>query len=53
MRPRVKEAVAKIREQAYRDARCGAVMLPWSVEVCLEPIRGEGTEQEVKVAACE
>ena len=22
-------------EQAYRDARCGAVMLPWSVEVCL------------------
>jgi alkylation response protein AidB-like acyl-CoA dehydrogenase len=23
-------------EQAYRDARCGATMLPWSVEVCLE-----------------
>lgn len=22
-------------EQAYRDARCGATMLPWSVEVCL------------------
>ncbi len=21
-------------EQAYRDARCGATMLPWSVEVC-------------------
>lgn len=23
-------------EQHYRDARCGATMLPWSVEVCLE-----------------
>ncbi|MEM8923133.1 MAG: acyl-CoA dehydrogenase family protein [Actinomycetota bacterium] len=23
-------------EQAYRDARCGATMLPWSVDVCLE-----------------
>jgi len=23
-------------EQAYRDARCGATMLPWSVEVCLD-----------------
>ncbi len=23
-------------ERAYRDARCGATMLPWSVEVCLE-----------------
>ena len=22
-------------EQAYRDARCGATMLPWSVEVVL------------------
>ncbi len=22
-------------EQLYRDARCGATMLPWSVEVCL------------------
>ena len=22
-------------ERAYRDARCGAAMLPWSVEVCL------------------
>lgn len=22
-------------ERIYRDARCGAVMLPWSVEVCL------------------
>lgn len=23
-------------EQYYRDARCGALMLPWSAEVCLE-----------------
>ncbi len=23
-------------ERHYRDARCGATMLPWSVEVCLE-----------------
>lgn len=23
-------------ERAYRDARCGAAMLPWSVEVCLD-----------------
>lgn len=23
-------------ERAYRDARCGASMLPWSVEVCLQ-----------------
>lgn len=23
-------------EQHYRDARCGATMLPWSVEVCLD-----------------
>ncbi len=23
-------------EQAYRDARCGATMLPWSAEICLE-----------------
>jgi len=37
-------------EQHYRDARCGATMLPWSVEVCLErlgrvglyPERGDG-----------
>ena len=23
-------------ERYYRDARCGATMLPWSVEVCLD-----------------
>lgn len=25
-----------VLEQSYRDARCGATMLPWSVEVCLD-----------------
>jgi alkylation response protein AidB-like acyl-CoA dehydrogenase len=29
-------------ERLYRDARCGAVMLPWSVEVCLERLGGFG-----------
>ncbi|MDH3678607.1 MAG: acyl-CoA/acyl-ACP dehydrogenase [Acidimicrobiia bacterium] len=29
-------------EQAYRDARCGATMLPWSVEVCLERLGRAG-----------
>ncbi len=36
-------------EQAYRDSRCGAVMLPWSVEVCLERLgrtRLYGTESD-------
>ena len=35
-------------ERMYRDARCGATMLPWSVEVCLERLGRaglvEGTE---------
>jgi alkylation response protein AidB-like acyl-CoA dehydrogenase len=35
-------------ERLYRDARCGATMLPWSVEVCLERLGRaglvEGTE---------
>lgn len=36
-------------ERLYRDARCGATMLPWSVEVCLERlgqyglVDGDGT----------
>lgn len=36
-------------ERLYRDARCGATMLPWSVEVCLERlgqhglVEGDGT----------
>jgi alkylation response protein AidB-like acyl-CoA dehydrogenase len=29
-------------ERLYRDARCGAVMLPWSVEVCLERLGRAG-----------
>jgi len=26
----------QVLERLYRDARCGATMLPWSVEVCLD-----------------
>jgi alkylation response protein AidB-like acyl-CoA dehydrogenase len=33
-------------EQAYRDARCGATMLPWSVEVCLERLGRAGLYPE-------
>lgn len=33
-------------EQAYRDARCGATMLPWSVEVCLERLGRSGLYEE-------
>jgi alkylation response protein AidB-like acyl-CoA dehydrogenase len=29
-------------ERLYRDARCGATMLPWSVEVCLERLGAHG-----------
>ena len=29
-------------EQFYRDARCGATMLPWSVEVCLDRLGSTG-----------
>jgi alkylation response protein AidB-like acyl-CoA dehydrogenase len=29
-------------ERLYRDARCGAVMLPWSVETCLERLGRSG-----------
>ena len=29
-------------EQAYRDSRCGATMLPWSVEVCLSRLGRAG-----------
>ena len=29
-------------ERLYRDARCGATMLPWSVEACLERLGGYG-----------
>jgi alkylation response protein AidB-like acyl-CoA dehydrogenase len=29
-------------ERLYRDARCGAVMLPWSVDACLERLGRSG-----------
>jgi alkylation response protein AidB-like acyl-CoA dehydrogenase len=29
-------------ERLYRDARCGATMLPWSVEVCLDRLGAYG-----------
>jgi alkylation response protein AidB-like acyl-CoA dehydrogenase len=31
-------------ERLYRDARCGATMLPWSVEVCLDRLGRYGIE---------
>ena len=34
-------------ERAYRDARCGASMLPWSVEVCLERLGTTNLYDEV------
>ncbi len=33
-------------EQHFRDARCGATMLPWSVEVCLERLGRTGLYPE-------
>ncbi len=33
-------------EQFYRDARCGAAMLPWSAEVCLERLGRSGLYPE-------
>jgi alkylation response protein AidB-like acyl-CoA dehydrogenase len=35
-------------EQHYRDARCGATMLPWSVEVCLERLGRSGLYDDVE-----
>ena len=37
-------------EQAYRDARCGAAMLPWSVEVCLERLGAASLGDPTKAA---
>ncbi len=34
-------------EQHYRDARCGALMLPWSAEVCLERLGRHGLYDDV------
>lgn len=33
-------------ERLYRDARCGATMLPWSVEVCLDRLGRYGLADE-------
>ena len=38
-------------EQYYRDARCGATMLPWSVEVCLDRLGRAGLFPEAEEAA--
>ena len=35
-------------EQYYRDARCGATMLPWSVEVCLDRLGTTGLFPEAE-----
>lgn len=35
-----------VLEQHYRDARCGATMLPWSVEVCLDRLGRAGLYPE-------
>lgn len=37
-------------EQHYRDARCGATMLPWSVEVCLDRLGRAGLFPEADEA---
>jgi alkylation response protein AidB-like acyl-CoA dehydrogenase len=38
-------------EQHYRDARCGATMLPWSVEVCLDRLGRAGLFPEKEMGA--
>ena len=38
-------------ERLYRDARCGATMLPWSVEVCLERLGRFGLTDESEAPA--
>lgn len=38
-------------ERLYRDARCGATMLPWSVEVCLERLGRFGLTDESETPA--
>ena len=37
-------------EQLYRDARCGATMLPWSVEVCLDRLGRGGLFDDAEEA---
>ncbi len=38
-------------EQHYRDARCGATMLPWSVEVCLDRLGRAGLFPDKEMGA--
>jgi alkylation response protein AidB-like acyl-CoA dehydrogenase len=38
-------------ERLYRDARCGATMLPWSVEVCLERLGRAGLVDDTEAPA--
>jgi alkylation response protein AidB-like acyl-CoA dehydrogenase len=38
-------------ERLYRDARCGATMLPWSVEVCLERLGRAGLVEDTGAPA--
>ena len=38
-------------ERLYRDARCGAVMLPWSVEACLERLGRFALSREMEAPA--
>jgi len=38
-------------ERFYRDARCGATMLPWSVEVCLERLGRAGLVEDTGAPA--
>ncbi len=37
-------------ERLYRDARCGATMLPWSVEVCLDRLGAYGIADPIDEA---
>jgi len=38
-------------ERLFRDARCGATMLPWSVEVCLERLGRAGLVEDAEAPA--
>jgi alkylation response protein AidB-like acyl-CoA dehydrogenase len=38
-------------ERLFRDARCGATMLPWSVEVCLERLGRAGLVEDTEAPA--
>jgi alkylation response protein AidB-like acyl-CoA dehydrogenase len=38
-------------ERLYRDARCGATMLPWSVDACLERLGRAGLDDGMEPPA--